>query len=155
MRRPSDAVDPARIRYVTTTDAKSKCIGLSRTPICAIETLIGCVESVRYAGCDRFDSTRVRKTTSSIRVEYFFLKYGRINPRKLRTALNAESGSDIYYWISFDCFQAHFLKRECPDDGGACDGIPWTELLYTVGPHRGRWVLAATGLYSPEDDFLD
>ena len=151
---PSDAVDPSRIRYVTTTDAKSKCIGLSRTPICAVETLIGCAGSVRYVGCDRFDSNWARKTTSPVRVEYFFLKHGRINPRRLRAAIDAE-GPDEFGRGPFDGYQAHVLTRDCPDDRSSCAGIPWLEELYTIGPHRGRWIPASISLYRADEDYID
>ncbi|MBI3506187.1 MAG: hypothetical protein HY059_15220 [Proteobacteria bacterium] len=151
---PADAVDPSRIRYVTTTDAKSKCVGLSRTPICAIETLIGCVERVRYVGCDRFNSSWVRKTTSPARVEYIFLRYGRINPRRLRAAIDAE-GPDEFGRGPFNGFQAHVLTRDCPDDRSSCAGIPWLEGLYTIGPHRGRWIPASISLYRADEDYID
>ncbi|MBI1245641.1 MAG: hypothetical protein GC202_11600 [Alphaproteobacteria bacterium] len=159
---PSGAVDPARIRFVTSTKASSTCIGRPNTPMCGIETLIGCYEQVRNAGCVQHRDPRLKGKGLPIRVEYVVVKAGFVNRKRVRAALATDYGRENWRWLTADEFQVRVFVRQCPDSLASCDGIDWDDAIYAVGPSvyktgpsRGLWTFAMFGMFSPEDFFVD
>jgi hypothetical protein len=48
-----DDFDPAQIRIIAPTEATSTCIGDPRTPVCAVETFLACIERRDKRLCQR------------------------------------------------------------------------------------------------------
>lgn len=152
---PSSAVDPSRIKFVTTDAASSRCIGRPKTPMCGIETLIGCYEQVKNAGCVHHKDPRFKGSGLPIRVEYVVVKSGFVNRKRVRAALRAEGGWDTYRWLTYEAFQVRALTRDCPYSQSSCDGIDWMDSIYTVSPHKGLWTFSMYGVFFERDFFVD
>ena len=159
---PSGAVDPSRIKFVTTDAASSRCIGRPKTPMCGIETLIGCYEQVKNAGCVHHKDPRLKGNGLPIRVEYVVVKSGFVNRKRVRAALATDYGRDNWRWLTAGEFQVRALVRQCADNLETCDGVDWGDAIYTVGPSiykagpsRGLWTFAMFGRFSENDFFVD
>ncbi len=152
---PSGAVDPSRIRFVTTKAASSGCIGRPRTPMCGIETLIGCYGQVTNVGCVRHKDPRFFGNGLPLRVEYVVVKSGFVSRKRVRAALEAEGGPDFYRWLTYDAFQVRALTRDCPDSRDTCDGIDWMDSIYTVSHRKWLWTFSMFGVFFDRDFFVD
>ncbi len=152
---PADAVDPSRIRFVTTTESSSKCIGRPKTPMCGIETLIGCYEQIKNVGCVHHKDPRFKGAGLPVRVEYVVVKSGFVNRARVRKALLTDDGRAFYRWLTYDAFQVRVLTRDCPDSQGSCDGGEWMDSIYTVSPHKRLWTFSMFGVFFDHDFFVD
>ncbi len=159
---PSGAVDPARIKFITTDAASSRCIGRPKTPMCGIETPIGCYEQVTNVGCVHRKDPHFFGKGLPIRVEYVIVKAGFVNRKRVRAALATDYGRDNWRWLTAGEFQVRAFVRQCADSLDTCDGVDWNDATYTVGPSiyktgpsRGLWTFAMFGTFSESDFFVD
>ncbi|MEK7245224.1 MAG: hypothetical protein AAB223_04315 [Pseudomonadota bacterium] len=153
-----DDFDPTQIRIITPTEATSKCIGDPSTPLCAIETTIGCARHVWNEGCPRVAMNFRRNNPSlHLRIEYVILKAGFVNKDKVEIAQKPYENEEFgrYPWLTADAFQARHLWRECSADRSSCEGIPWKEKISTVAPLGKYWTNSHGGEFDPEDWFVD
>ena len=153
---PADAVDPARIRYVTTDSASSECLGRPTTPMCGIETAIGCWASVWNIDCARY-KWRFRRTevANPKRAEYVVLEIGAVNRRRLLDARIANPGE---FKFPSNALQARVLQRDCDNPRSTCAPKGWEERLFTLwridvgyklGPRTPDWSGGFNHLFSP------
>jgi hypothetical protein len=153
---PSDAVDPASIRFVTAKAASSDCIGLPRTPMCGIDTAIGCWGAAWNVDCARYKwRFRQPDIANPKRVEYVVLEIGTVNRRRLLDARIANPGD---FKFPSTALQARVLRRECDNSRPTCAPEGWEEMLYTLwridvgyklGPRTPDWSGGSNGLFSP------
>ncbi len=153
-------IDPAQIRFITPTASSSPCVGKPTTPMCGIETLIGCASYIWNEACELINKRVYPHVRKNVRVEYVIVKAGFVNKAKVRAVLEASVDKEYgdIPWLSEDSFQARFWDRECSADRSTCEGIPWTESLFTVSP-RGRisefWGFSMAGIFVQEYWFVD
>ena len=142
-----DKIDPAAIRFITPTASSSACVGKPTTPICGIETLIGCSHYIWNEGCEAVD--RRVSSPKDIRAEYVVVKAGLVNLEKVRAGiLNEEYRNHID--LSIKVFQTLILERECAALSSDCEGVPWRNRLYVVSPHKtipGIWSFNSIGIF--------
>lgn len=153
-------IDPAQIRFITPSASSSLCVGKPTTPMCGIETLIGCASYIWNEACTAINSPVYDHVRRNVRIEYAIVKAGFVNKAKVRAAHAASIDKEYgdVPWLSEDAFQARFWDRECPVDRSTCEGFPWSESLFTVSP-RGRisefWGLSMAGIFVQEYWFVD
>lgn len=142
----SGMIDPAEIRFITPTASSSACVGKPTTPMCAVETLIGCSHYIWNEECG-YDDLPVYSylRQDNDRVEYVILNAGLVNPEKVRIVPPDERINDpgFYLFLMKGAFQAKIIDRTCPATAASCDGAPWEFALYSVGPDRtrpGLWI---------------
>ncbi|MEK7245097.1 MAG: hypothetical protein AAB223_03675 [Pseudomonadota bacterium] len=156
----SDKIDPAAIRFITPSAASAPCIGKPATPMCGIETLIGCSRYIWNEACAVINSPVYPHVRKNVRVEYAIVKAGLVNRDKVRAA--REASVDKEYgdepWLTEDAFQAKVLNRTCPAEATTCEGVPWRVSVFTVSPH-GRipdvWSFSMYGVFRAETWFVD
>ncbi|MBM3565767.1 MAG: hypothetical protein FJX42_06625 [Alphaproteobacteria bacterium] len=153
-----EKIDPTQIRVITPTQSTSTCIGEPTTPMCSVETLIGCTSNVWNKGCEAAGRPVHPHMRRDIRIEYVVVKAGFVNRDKVRDA-HAKSIDKEYGdlpWLSEDAFQATFFERSCPATKNKCDFGLWRDGLYTVSPGpSGYWTRASVSVYRPEYWFVD
>ena len=157
---PAPDIGPAQIRFITPSASSSSCVGRPTTPMCGIETLIGCASYVWNEGCAAINSPVYDHVRKNIRVEYVIVNAGFVNKDRVRAAHEDDKPHDIgrWSWLREDAFQARFWKRECPADRSTCEGIPWGERLYTISPHGTIpqfWWASSVALFDSVDWFAD
>jgi hypothetical protein len=106
--------DPAEIRVITPTRTTSKCIGDATAPMCAAETLIGCVGRVWNKGCAAVNFDFDPQGLPLRRIEYVIVKAGFVNREKVRHAKKDDpSPGDpepgAYSWLTEDAFQVLYF----------------------------------------------
>ena len=151
-------IDPAQIRFITPSASSSPCVGKPTTPMCGIETLIGCASYIWNEACEAINH-RVSRPRND-RVEYVIVKAGFVNRARVRAVLDASIDKEYgdIPWLTEDAFQARFWDRECPADRSTCEGGPWRESLFTVAPHGaipGFWSLSSVAVFDPKKWFVD
>jgi hypothetical protein len=143
-----DTVDPAQIRIITPTEATSTCIGQRTTPLCAIESTVGCSNYIWNRTCGYKDiPIYAELRANKSRVEYVIVKSGFVNPAKVHAVEEEERKKDPghYLFLLRGAFQAHVLDRACPEAWPDCGGVPWRVGLFSVVPDRaspGSWTPA-------------
>lgn len=156
-----DDFDPAQIRVITPTFATSGCIGLRTTPICAIESTIGCSNHLRNSTCGYKDhSVYAQLRANKDRVEYVIVKSGFANPEKVRAVPEAEwkKHPDFHRFLMNGAFQAKVLDRACPATRPDCEGVPWRMGLFNVVPDKispDLWTPAMVLAFGISDWFVD
>ena len=128
------------------------------TPMCGIETLIGCASYIWNEACETINR-RVSRPRND-RVEYVIVKAGFVNKAKVRATLEASVDKEYgdIPWLGEDLFQAKVLDRTCPADQTSCAGVPWQVGLFSVGPSArvsGNWSAAMYGLFREAAWFVD
>src|SRR3989338_5255955 len=86
------------IHFVTPTAASSDCFGDASTPLCAVETLIGCGNYVRRDGCSLVGWGRSADLSEwakdwrfkNNRIEYIFIKIRVLTPRRFRELMQTK-----------------------------------------------------------------
>ncbi len=150
----ADGAAEGEIRTITPTEATSECVGDLSTPLCAVETLIGCSNYVRVKGCKK--AYMGRSGNRQIRIEYIIVKTGFVDPEMVAKAkfekIPSEFGS--FPWLTPDGFQAKVKERPCPVKQLNCEKVPWLLTLYSVGPHGKNWTWAAIGVFVPRNWFV-
>jgi hypothetical protein len=155
-----DNIAPAQIRFITPSASSSDCIGKPTTPMCGIETLIGCASHVWNEACAAINSPVYPHVRKNVRVEYVIVKAGFVNKAKARAARDASVDKEYgdIPWLTEDAFQAKVLDRTCPAAAASCEGIPWEIGTYAVSPH-GRipefWSFSSVAVFDPERWFVD
>ncbi len=142
------------IRVITPTEATSDCVGDPRTPLCAIETLLGCSNYVWVKGCKKVNKERsVRKM---LRIEYIIVETGFVDPKMVAEAkyekFPTEFGSCP--WLNPGQFQARIKERNCSAKKKSCKDAPWLDVEYTVSNHGTYWDWAADGIFDPRNWFV-
>lgn len=157
-----DKIDPARIRFITPTASFSSCVGTPTTPMCGIETLIGCSHYIWNEGCESINKRVYPRAREAIRIEYVIMKAGFVNRDRVRAvhAKDEADGLDLghFPWLSEDAFQAKVLVRECSAASTNCRDVPWATDLYVVNPYDANsriWIFAIYGTFSDENWFAD
>lgn len=156
----SDKIDPAQIRFITPSAASSSCIGKPTTPMCGIETLIGCANYIWNEACERINKRVYPHVRRNDRVEYVIVKAGFVNKARVRAARAASVDQEYgdIPWLGEDLFQAKVLDRTCSAEKANCEGVPWQVGIFSVGPH-GKipdfWSASMVGVFDEEDWFVD
>lgn len=142
------------IRVITPTRATSDCVGDLSTPLCAVETLIGCSNYVRIKGCKK--AYMGRSGNRQIRIEYIIVKTGFVDPEMVAAAKYEKYPSEFgsFPWLTPDEFQARIKERTCPVEQKSCKDVPWLDTEYTIGPHGTYWTWAAVGIFDPRNWFV-
>ena len=153
-------IDPAQIRFITPSASSSPCVGKPTTPMCGIETLIGCASYIWNEACAAINSPVYDHVRKDIRVEYVIVKAGFVNKDRVRAAHEADKPYDIGHWpwLTEDAFQAKVSDRTCPAALPSCEGIPWELGIYTVDPDDAVpkvWSASMYGLFRDENWFVD
>ncbi len=158
----SDKIDPAAIRFITPTASTSTCIGKPTTPMCGIETLIGCAGYIWNKACEAINKRVYPHVRKNVRIEYVIVKAGFANRDRVRAVHEKDEadGLDLghFPWLTEDAFQAIFFQRTCPASAESCEGAPWRHSLYTVSPHGtipDFWSFSMAGIFVEEYWFVD
>ncbi len=150
----ADGAAEGEIRVITPTEATSDCVGDLSTPLCAVETLIGCNSFVRIKGCKKINFGH--SENRQIRVEYIIVKTGFVDPEMVAAAKYEKFPSEFgsFPWLNPGQFQARIKERNCSAEKKNCKGVPWLDVEYTVGPHGTYWDWAADGIFDPHNWFV-
>lgn len=155
-----DKIDPAQIRFITPAAATSTCVGKPTTPMCGIETLIGCSHYIWNEACESINKRVYLHVRKNDRVEYVVVKAGFVNRDKVRAA--REASVDKEYgdipWLTEDAFQAKVLDRTCPAAAASCEGVSWQVGLFTVSPHGTLpevWSFSSVAVFDLRKWFVD
>lgn len=150
----ADGAAEGEIRVITPTEETSDCIGDLSTPLCAVETAIGCSNYIRIKGCEKVNLGH--SENRQIRIEYIFVKTGFVDPEMVAAAKYEKFPSEFgsFPWLTPDEFQARIMERSCPVEQKSCKGVPWLDAEYTVGPHGTYWTWAANGVFDPRNWFV-
>lgn len=145
---------PEEIRFITATKASSSCIGRADTPMCAIESLIGCGQLVPNAGCKKMHYPM--GTPQKDRVEYRIVKVGIAGGERLRKLLEDDGEEEPDWgWIRIGDIQARAWVRSCPEDRSDCEGEPWGDVAITIYRNDGIWWWSSSGGYTDADWFVE
>lgn len=147
-------VPEGKVRIITPNKATSDCIGDPKTPLCSIETVIGCSSYVWTKGCEKVNY--VHSENRQLRIEYIFVKVGYVDPELVAKAKYEEvpSGFGSFPWLTKDSFQAKVKERSCPVEQKNCKKSPWTLKFYSVSPHGNYWTWAYAGIFDPYNWFV-
>lgn len=150
----ADGAAKGEIRTITPTEATSDCVGDLSTPLCAVETMIGCNSYVRIKGCKKIN--KERSVQKQLRIEYIIVETGFVDPKMVAEAKYEKFPSEFgsFPWLNSGQFQARIKERSCPDEQKSCKGIPWLDVEYTVSNHGTFWDWAANGVFDPHNWFV-
>ena len=141
------------IQFVTPWAASSPCFGDASQPLCAVETLIGCLGHARKGpDCARVYPQRGEEGLEKNRVEYYFTRF-KIVDKALSRKLWEEYGDGPGNALSVGAFIALGYDRYCAADAVSCEGVKWVDSLCIVGYSRRlkAWTMASCGLLTEQD----
>ena len=150
----ADGEAKGEIRVITPNEATSDCIGDLSTPLCAVETAVGCNSYIRLKGCKKVNLGH--SENRQIRIEYIFIKTGFVDPKMVAEAKYEKFPSEFgsFPWLTPDGFQAKVKERSCPVEQQNCGKVPWLLTFYTVSPHGKNWTWSAVGIFDPHSWFV-
>lgn len=140
----------AGVQYVTATAASSPCIGDFRTPFCAVETIIACLNRVRTEECKPAWVPYVSSSPDrERRVEYRILNLAAISLTALgklqlsgRNFLSEDPQNNEVSEIRAGDVQAKVAIRACPKRSRSCDGYRWQRGVIAIAEDTDGWMFA-------------
>jgi len=150
------------IQFVTPWATSSPCFGDASQPLCAVETLTGCMSWARMGpDCARVFPQRGGEGLEENRVEYYFTRF-KIVDKALDQRLYEKHGDEPGSMaLPAGAFITLGRKRYCAADAISCEGEKWIDttcvVIYSDVSHT--WSMAMCGLstepYLREWELLD
>ncbi len=142
------------IQFVTPWAASSPCFGDASQPLCAVETLIGCLGNARDDPvCERVHPLIAEGgLEKKRRVEYYFTRF-KVVDKSLSRKLWEEYGDGPGNALSVGAFIALSRERYCAADAPSCEGVEWLEgiCIVSYSSRLKAWTMASCGLLMEQD----
>lgn len=124
------------VRRFTWTAATSECLGDAKSPLCALETFLGCSFGWGCPGLSPgIPNLGIGRTTEAM--EYRVISETPFGPEQF------SAGPPESYWFRPGQVEIALQLRACPDPRATCPEVPWSTQFFVLKPLPGGWKVAS------------